>query len=129
MRGYAWQLATIAGWSSLPWLHHVHHPTLVLVGDDDPVVPLSNARLLASRLPNGRLHVVPDAGHLFLLDSAAEAARIIRAHLRDARPAAQIARRVTRRWLPAARGAIGMFADLFRVLWPKLRERLPGQRR
>ena len=29
---------------------------------------LTNARLLARRLPNARLHVVEGGGHLFLLD-------------------------------------------------------------
>jgi pimeloyl-ACP methyl ester carboxylesterase len=41
---------------------------LVVAGDDDPSVPLLNARLLARRIPNARLHVVKGGGHLFLLD-------------------------------------------------------------
>jgi poly(3-hydroxyoctanoate) depolymerase len=66
--GYAYQLYAVAGWSSLPWLHRVPHPTLIVAGEDDPSVPLLNARLLAARLPNSRLHVVKRGGHLFLLD-------------------------------------------------------------
>jgi poly(3-hydroxyoctanoate) depolymerase len=31
-------------------------------------VPVTNARLLAARLPNARVHVVRGGGHLFLLD-------------------------------------------------------------
>ena len=41
---------------------------LIVAGDDDPVVPLANARLMAARLPPARVHVVPGGGHLFLLD-------------------------------------------------------------
>jgi pimeloyl-ACP methyl ester carboxylesterase len=66
--GYAFQLYAITGWSSLPWLHRVSQPTLVVAGEDDPSVPLRNARLLAARLPDACLHVVKGGGHLFLLD-------------------------------------------------------------
>ena len=38
--GYAYQLYAAAGWSSLPWLHRVKQPTLVVAGDDDPSVPV-----------------------------------------------------------------------------------------
>jgi pimeloyl-ACP methyl ester carboxylesterase len=71
VRGYAWQLAAIAGWSSLPWLHRVPAETLVLAADDDPIIPLANARLIAWRLPRATLEVVPRGGHLFLLTHAA----------------------------------------------------------
>src|SRR3954449_6968613 len=66
--GYAYQLYAAAGWSSLPWLHRVKQPTLVVAGDDDPSVPVLNARMLAARLPDARLHVIKGGGHLFLLD-------------------------------------------------------------
>ena len=66
--GYAYQLYAVAGWSSLPWLHRVPHPSLIVAGEEDPSVPLGNARMLAARLPNARLHVVEGGGHLFLLD-------------------------------------------------------------
>jgi poly(3-hydroxyoctanoate) depolymerase len=66
--GYAFQLYAAAGWTSLPWLHTLRMPTLVLAGDDDPSVPLANARLLARQIPHARLHVIPGGGHLFLLD-------------------------------------------------------------
>jgi poly(3-hydroxyoctanoate) depolymerase len=66
--GYLYQLYAVAGWSSLPWLHRVHQPTLIVAGDRDPSVPLRNARLLAGRLPHAHLEVVKGGGHLFLLD-------------------------------------------------------------
>jgi poly(3-hydroxyoctanoate) depolymerase len=82
--GYAFQLYAAAGWSSLPWLHRLGQPTLVVAGDDDPSVPVRNARLLASRIPNARLHVVRGGGHLFLLDEPESAAGAIQAFLDDA---------------------------------------------
>src|SRR5215217_291042 len=48
--GYAFQLYAVAGWSSLPWLHRVRQPALIVAGDKDPSVPLRNARMLAGRL-------------------------------------------------------------------------------
>jgi poly(3-hydroxyalkanoate) depolymerase len=79
--GYAYQLYAVAGWTSLRWLHRVEHPTLVVAGGEDPCVPLRNGRLLASRLPNGRLHVVKGGGHLFLLDEPENVAGEIRTFL------------------------------------------------
>ena len=79
--GYAYQLYAVAGWSSLPWLRRVEHPSLVIAGEDDPSVPLRNARMLAARLPHARLHVVRGGGHLFLLDEPENVVGVIRSFL------------------------------------------------
>ena len=80
-RGYLYQQLALVGWSSLPWLPLVRQPTLVLAGDDDPVIPLANARLIAAAIPNSRLRVIPD-GHLFLVSSAAESGQCVGEFLR-----------------------------------------------
>jgi pimeloyl-ACP methyl ester carboxylesterase len=72
LRAYAYRLAGTAGWSSLPWLHRLSCPTLVVHGDDDPIVPPVNARVLARRIPGARYHVVEGGGHLLVLDSTAD---------------------------------------------------------
>ena len=74
MRGYAAQLYSIAGWTSLPWLCRLRQPTLVLAGDDDPIVPLTNGRILARLIPDAQLHVIPGGGHLFVLEDPDEIA-------------------------------------------------------
>ncbi len=79
--GYALQLYAISGWSSLPWLHRVRQPVLVLAGDDDPTIPLVNPRILANRLPDARLFVVRGGGHLFLIDEPDSVAAEIAAFL------------------------------------------------
>jgi len=79
--GYAFQLYAAAGWSSLPWLHKLPQRTLVVGGDHDPSVPVRNARLLAARIPDARLHVVKGGGHLFLLDEPENVAATIRGFL------------------------------------------------
>lgn len=66
--GYLEQMYAVTGWTSNPWLRRIRHRTLILHGDDDPLVPLINARNMARLMPDARLCVVPGAGHLFLLD-------------------------------------------------------------
>ena len=39
MWGYLSQLYATAGWTSLPWLHRIAAPTLVVTGGKDPIVP------------------------------------------------------------------------------------------
>lgn len=82
-RGYAFQLYSITGWTSVPWLCRLRQPTLVLAGDDDPIVPLVNARILTRLIPDARLHVVRGGGHLFLLEQPTEIARIVADFLHD----------------------------------------------
>ncbi len=77
LTGYLHQLYAIQGWSSLPWLHRLPQRTLVMAGDDDPIVPLLNARILNWRIPAARLHVVRGGGHLFLLEEPATSAEVI----------------------------------------------------
>jgi len=79
-RGYLYQQLALLGWTSMPWLPLLAQPTLVLAGDDDPVVPLANARVLSMLIRDSRLRVLSD-GHLFLISSADEAARAVREFL------------------------------------------------
>jgi poly(3-hydroxyalkanoate) depolymerase len=64
--GYLYQLLALTGWTSLPWLWAIRQPTLVLMGRDDPLVPVVNGRILASLIPNARLEIIDD-GHLFIV--------------------------------------------------------------
>jgi poly(3-hydroxyoctanoate) depolymerase len=82
-----YRLAPLFGWTSLPWLWAIRHPTLVMAGDDDPVTPLVNHRIIAALVPRARLHIVRGGGHLVLLDSAPEIAPVITSFLREDHPA------------------------------------------
>jgi poly(3-hydroxyoctanoate) depolymerase len=75
--GYVGQLYAVGGWTSLGWLGRLGQPTLVLAGDDDPIVPLVNGRILARLIPRARLWVVRGGGHLFLLERPAELATLV----------------------------------------------------
>ena len=78
--GYLYQLLAGAGWSSLPFLPRLGQPTLIMSGDDDPIIPLANARLLHRLIPKSRLHVY-HGGHLALVTEAAELAPVVDAFL------------------------------------------------
>jgi pimeloyl-ACP methyl ester carboxylesterase len=70
-RGYFLQLLAGLGWSSLPALPLIRQPTMILAGNDDPIIPLVNARIMRTLLPHATLHVYDD-GHLGLVTSADE---------------------------------------------------------
>jgi poly(3-hydroxyalkanoate) depolymerase len=64
-RGYYYQLLAAAGWTSLPRLPLLRPRALILAGDDDPIIPLANARLMHRLIPGSTLHVY-HGGHLEL---------------------------------------------------------------
>jgi pimeloyl-ACP methyl ester carboxylesterase len=49
-------------------LDRIQAPTLVLHGAQDRMAPVSNARLLAARIPDAELQLVQGAGHAFMLE-------------------------------------------------------------
>ena len=89
--GYAMQLLGAMGWTSWAMLPHIPHETLVISGDDDPLIPAANAELLARRLPRARIDIVPGAGHLFLWDEVDTVAERIGRFLDSTRDAIAVA--------------------------------------
>lgn len=79
--GYVFQMYATSGWTSIHWLHRLRQPTLVVAGDDDRAIPVANARLLARLIPDARLHVVENGGHVFVLDEPESVAPEIEAFL------------------------------------------------
>ncbi|MFC4948028.1 poly(3-hydroxyalkanoate) depolymerase [Pseudonocardia sp. GCM10023141] len=63
--GYLYQLLAGAGWTSVAFLPFLHQEVLVLAGDDDPIIPPVNGRILAALIPHATLHRYP-GGHLEL---------------------------------------------------------------
>lgn len=79
-RGYYYQLAAGFGWTSLPLLPLVPQPTLILAGDDDPIIPLVNARIMHRLIPHSELHIY-HGGHLDLVSEAASLAPVVETFL------------------------------------------------
>lgn len=90
-KGYVYQLLAFVGWSSLPFIRFLKMPSLVIMGDEDTIVPVANGHILRVGLPNSRLHVIEGGGHLFLVTRAEETAAVIRDFLDDEETAAEAA--------------------------------------
>jgi pimeloyl-ACP methyl ester carboxylesterase len=75
--GYAQQFLQGSTWSSLHWSYRLAMPTLVIAGARDRLVPAANSLLLAYRIPDSRLHLLPDEGHLMLFDPLSRSSRLL----------------------------------------------------
>ncbi len=63
-----------AGTEMLPWLHEIRHPTLVLTGENDGGCNPRLNRLIADRIPNSELVILPEYKHSILLEAGHEVA-------------------------------------------------------
>ena len=63
-------------------------PTVVVTGDQDRLIPKEHSDRIVERLPDSEFVVVPDAGHMVLLEKHDEVTAALRALLR--RAAAQV---------------------------------------
>ncbi len=75
--GYMYQLAAISTWTSWNFLPQLTMPTLILVGEDDPILPSYNGRMLESRIPNAK-RIVMECGHLFIVTQPKETADLMK---------------------------------------------------
>ncbi|MCL4257119.1 MAG: alpha/beta fold hydrolase [Anaerolineales bacterium] len=62
---------------STPLLSQISVPTLVVHGEEDQVIPKSEAEAMAAAIPNSQLHIIPQAGHVPNLEQAAEFNKIV----------------------------------------------------
>lgn len=63
--GFARQIeVAISRPDSRPGLGAINIPTLVIVGDGDPLTPVELSEEIVSLIPGARLAVIPDCGHL-----------------------------------------------------------------
>jgi len=74
--GYVHQLLAGVGWTSLPLLPAIRQKTLIIAGEDDPIVPIANAYILKWLLPRARLHRHA-GGHIDVVHNAPELAPVI----------------------------------------------------
>jgi poly(3-hydroxyalkanoate) depolymerase len=79
-RGYYYQLISTLGWTSLPRLPRLRPPTLILAGDDDPIIPVVNARIMHRLIRRSALHVY-QGGHLELAADPERLASAVEAFL------------------------------------------------
>ena len=63
------QLAILARPDSRPGMAKIGIPTTIIVGADDQLTPLDRAEEMRTGIPDARLVVIPDAGHLSPLEN------------------------------------------------------------
>jgi pimeloyl-ACP methyl ester carboxylesterase len=66
-----------------PLLRSIRVPTLLLWGENDPLIPLTYAQRMAELIPRARLSIVPRAGHIPFWENAAAFNRDLLNFLRD----------------------------------------------
>lgn len=71
------QQGAIEGWTSHDRLRRIACPTLVLCGNDDGMVPPENSRQIAQAIPGARLELIPQCGHLPMLEKPGEVAQLV----------------------------------------------------
>ena len=75
------QREAFADWTSYGRLDQIKMPTLVLCGEDDGMVPPENSRQLAAAIPGATLSLIPQCGHLPMLEQPAAVAGAVFAFL------------------------------------------------
>ena len=80
------QLQAIGGHDTAARLGDVVAPTLVVHGTDDEMLPVSNARMIAERIPGARLEILDGIGHLFFVEEPERSAELVREHAQAGAP-------------------------------------------
>jgi pimeloyl-ACP methyl ester carboxylesterase len=65
----------------LPLVHAIAQPALLIWGENDVETPVADARKMINELPDGKLIVVPNAGHFVYLDDPLSVQRSLEAFL------------------------------------------------
>jgi len=68
-----------AGTEMMPWLHEVHHPSLIVTGEFDGGCNPRLNKLIHQALPDSELIILPDLKHSIL----AEAGQLVAEHYKD----------------------------------------------
>lgn len=83
LEGRAGQLTAVGGHDTWERLPELRAPVLVVHGDEDGIVPVQNARNLASQIRGARLKIYPNAKHIFFIECADELNADIAAFLNE----------------------------------------------
>lgn len=90
--GYAYALAvshylrTAVNYDATPWLAHIAVPTLVIWGDNDWILWMDGAETFVENIPDARLVVIPDCGHMPQLEEPDAFSEVLREFLQATGP-------------------------------------------
>ena len=74
------QMQAIAGHDTSARLTGVGCPTLVVHGTLDELLPVQNGHMIAELIPDSRLEIYEDVGHMFFLEQPERTAQLLREH-------------------------------------------------
>ena len=83
------QLQAISSHDTSARLSAIEAPTLVVHGSEDRILPVANARHIASLLPRAQLEIFDGVGHLFWWERPERSAELVREHTAAGAAAAQ----------------------------------------
>jgi poly(3-hydroxyalkanoate) depolymerase len=82
-RGYLYQLLCMIGWTSVPALPFMKTETLIMMGEEDAIVPPINGQILKVLIPGSRLEMFEEGGHLFMLTHKDRTVALLREFLSE----------------------------------------------
>ena len=94
-------------------VEHITSPTLVIHGAEDRYVPVANAAALAEAIPDAKLRVLDDAGHLVFIERFADVNREVVTFLKPRKPRSRqrtrktLAKRLVERAEEVGKGVFG----------------------
>jgi 3-oxoadipate enol-lactonase len=74
------QMRAITGHDTSARLPDIPAPTLVVHGTLDQMLPVENGHMIAGLIPDARLEILEDTGHLFFWEHPERSAELLRAH-------------------------------------------------
>lgn len=80
---YLAQLQTAFAFDTENQLGEIASDTLVITGEKDIVVPVKNSFNLAQKIPNTKLEIIENGGHLFFVENADEFNQTVLSFLKD----------------------------------------------
>jgi 3-oxoadipate enol-lactonase len=75
--GYRAQISAVLSHDTYERLPRIAHPTVILTGDDDQVIPAASSDVLHERIGDSLLYVIRGAGHLFFVERLRETVRAL----------------------------------------------------
>ncbi len=64
-------------------LHRISRPALIICGSEDQLTPAKYSYFMGENLPESRLEIIKDAGHMVMLEQPEELNRVITGFIRD----------------------------------------------
>lgn len=76
IEGQKGQVDALLSFDSRPWLKSILAPTLIIAAEDDLPSPPKDGKFLADHIPNASFHLIPEMGHMPLIEIPEEFARL-----------------------------------------------------